>query len=318
MICGSRTDTMPLSRLRYVPAAARDEAVGAIGIMIPADRAWTRSDDMLLLSLGRTLAVAVERFISEARSRRAVLELESDRLGGILLDTVSHELRTPLTTITGSISALRDDALAEDPASRRELIDGALEASERLNGIVENLLSLSRIESGMMRLTRRSTDLEEIARAAIDGIGSPQSAPFPRRDAARSREIRVSIPHEARSASLDTALVGRLVANLLRNAAGYSPEGSPIDLAFEESGADLAIRVRDRGRGVPEGELEAIFEKFRRGSATPASTGGLGLGLAICRGIAKAHGGYITARNAPGGGLEVTAAFPSCVAGKDA
>jgi two-component system sensor histidine kinase KdpD len=296
---------MPGSRLRYVPAEARGKALGVIGLVPPPGRAWTRSDDNLLLSLGKTLAVSIERSISEARGRRAALELESERLGRILLDSVSHELRTPLTTITGSISALRDDALAADPAIRRELLDGALEASDRLDGIVGDLLSLSRIESGMLRLTRRSADLGEIARAAIDGAG------------ARGREIRVSIPEDARSATLDAPLVGRLVANLLRNAACYSPEEAPIDLSFEESGSALAIGVRDYGKGVPEGELEAIFDKFRRGPQASAATGGLGLGLAICRGIAQAHGGRVTARNAPGGGLEVTALFPSCVAAED-
>ncbi len=102
-----------------------------------------------------------------------------------------------------------------------------------------------------------------------------------------------------------------MVGNLLRNAARYSPSGSAIALAFAQRGDDLEIRVRDLGPGVPETELASIFERFRRGSA--AAGGGLGLGLAICKGIALAHGGHIAAHNAPGGGLEVKAVFPSCV-----
>jgi two-component system sensor histidine kinase KdpD len=313
-ICGASTDSLPESRLRYVPAAAREKAVGVIGLVPPAGRVWTRSDDNLLLSLGKTLAVSIERSLSEARGRRAALELESERLGRILLDSVSHELRTPLTTITGSITALGEDSVANDPRARRELLAGALEASDRLDGIVEDLLSLSRIESGMLRLTRRLADLADIARAAIDGAG-PQ---------ARGREIRVALPEDVRAALVDAPLVGRLVANLLRNAASYSPAGTPIDLSFEEVGADLAVIVRDYGPGIPDGEIEPMFEKFRRGPAGPSSgvaggipakaaTPGLGLGLAICRGIARAHGGTVIARNVPHAGLEVTATFPSCV-----
>lgn len=310
-ICGASTESLPESRLRYVPAAARESAAGVIGLVPPSGRVWTRGDDNLLLSLGKTLAVAIERSLSEARGRRAALELESERLGRILLDSVSHELRTPLTTITGSITALRDDAVADNPQARRELLGNALEASDRLDGIVEDLLSLSRIESGVLRLTRRPSDLADIARAAVDGAGP----------AADGRDIRVAVLDDARAVVVDAPLVGRLIANLLRNAATYAPIGTPIDLSFEETGRDLTARVRDYGPGIPDGEIESMFEKFRRGP--PAATNarakppapGLGLGLAICRGIARAHGGDVTARNAPGGGLEVIASFPSCVAG---
>jgi two-component system sensor histidine kinase KdpD len=234
-------------------------------------------------------------------------------MGRILLDSVSHELRTPLTTITGSLSALRDETLAGDAAARQELLEVALDASGRLDGIVEDLLSLSRIESGALRPSLRATDPGEIARAAIERAGP----------SARGREIRLATGSEERTLVLDVALVARLVANLLRNASSYSSPETPIDVSFEPRGRDLAIRVRDYGNGVAEAELEAIFEKFRRGSsgsppvpgyAAPPAPSGLGLGLAICRGIARAHGGMVSARNAPGGGLEVTVLLPSCVA----
>jgi two-component system sensor histidine kinase KdpD len=296
--CGAQADTLPSARLRYVPASAGEKAAGVIGLAIPSGRVWTRADDNLLQSLGRTLALSVERFRSEARSRRAILQLESERLGGILLDSVSHELRTPLTTITGSLSALRDDALAERTEARRAILANALEASDRLDGIVEDLLSLSRIESGMLKLVRRPVDLPELARAAVARAG-PELA---------SRRLEVEAPEEAGPAHVDAALAARLAANLLRNAARYSSPELPISFALEAGPRSLAIRVRDRGPGLPEDELSAIFVKFKRGRGAKGS--GLGLGLAICRGIAEAHGGSISARNAPGGGLEVEAALP--------
>ena len=311
-ICGAGTDSYPDSRLRFVPAVARGRSTGAIGIAVPSSRLWTRGDDNLLVSLGRTLASTLERVAAEGRSRKAALELESDRLGRILLDSVSHELRTPLTTITGSISALRDEGLAADPAARRELLEGALEASDRLDRIVEDLLSLSRIESGRLRLTRRTVEPAELARAAIDGAGP----------GVRGREIQVSLPEGQVVALVDAPLVARLGANLLRNAASYTPPATPVELSLEVEGDGLVMLVRDRGPGVPEGDLERIFERFRAGTvpgsrgavqAQRPAGGGLGLGLAICRGIAEAHGGSASARNAPGGGLEVRAWFPACV-----
>ena len=295
--CGARTDTLPGAALRYFPACAGEKAAGVLGLVLPPGRAWTAADDSLLQSLGRTLALSVERSRSEARSRRALRELESERLGGILLDSVSHELRTPLTTITGSLSALRDDSLAEKAAVRREILANALEASDRLDEIVEDLLSLSRFESGMLVLVRRPTELAELARAAISRAGPELSS--------RSVEVRAA---EDELALVDPALAARLAANLLRNAARYSPPDSPLDLVLESRPGALAILVRDHGPGLPPEELVSVFSKFARGRA--ARGGGLGLGLAICRGIAQAHGGGIVARNASGGGLEVEALLP--------
>jgi two-component system, OmpR family, sensor histidine kinase KdpD len=298
-VCGARSDTLPLARLRYVPAHAGETASGVIGVVPREGKAWKGADDHLLESLGRTLALIVERLRSEARSRKAVLELESERLGGILLDSVSHELRTPLTTITGSLSALRDDALAERAGPRRAILANALEAADRLDDVVEDLLGLSRIESGMLILNRRAVDLPDLARSAIDRAGPELS----------SRRLELSAPADSGPAIVDPALGARLAANLLRNAARYSPSGEPIDFSLRMEEGKLVIRVRDRGPGVPEAELGSLFAKFKRGGE--ASGPGLGLGLAICKGIADAHGGSIAARNAPGGGLEVEAALPS-------
>jgi two-component system, OmpR family, sensor histidine kinase KdpD len=297
--CGAQTDTLPSALLRYVPACAGEETAGVIGLAIPSGRLWTRADDGLLQSLGRTLALSVARFRSEAKSRKAILQLESERLGGILLDSVSHELRTPLTTITGSLSALRDDALAERAEPRRAILANALEAADRLDGVVEDLLGLSRIESGMLALNRRAVDLPDLARAAMDRAGPDL----------RSRALELSAPADGGPVLVDPALGARLAANLLRNAARYSPPGAPIGFSLQATKGSLLIRVSDRGPGIPEAEIASLFAKFKRGGE--AKGPGLGLGLAICKGIAEAHGGSIAAHNAPGGGLVVEAFLPA-------
>jgi two-component system, OmpR family, sensor histidine kinase KdpD len=298
-VCGRGTDTLPEAALRWFPAVAGDRAPsGVLGIGPPRDRTWTRSDDALVASLCRTLALAIERVRAEARSLDATLRLESARLGGILLDSVSHELRTPLTAITGALSALRDDSLASRAEARSALIATALEASDALDDIVEDLLSISRIESGMLRVQRKTVDLGDLARASI-GRAGPE---------ARSRRIEVATGGDAEAAFVDVALASRLTANLLRNAVRYSPEGAAVDLVLESRRGELSIRVRDRGPGIPEDELAAVFARFARGGGAKGK--GLGLGLAICRGIAEAHGGTIRAENAEGGGLEVEAVLP--------
>jgi two-component system sensor histidine kinase KdpD len=211
-----------------------------IGLAIPEGRLWTRADDNLLQSLGRTLALSVERFRSESRSRKAVLQLESERLGGILLDSVSHELRTPLTTITGSLSALRDDALAEKAEPRHAILTNALEAADRLDDVVEDLLGLQPDGVGHARPQPPSRRPER------PGAGRRRSS---RAGARLARNGYIDSHRKEAPAMVDPALSARLAANLLRNAARYSPPGTPIEFSLEATKGELAIRVRDRGPG---------------------------------------------------------------------
>ena len=298
-ICGRGTAEVGNAALRCFPAAIGFSAEGIIAVGRPAERSWRPGDDNVILSLGRDLALIAGRERAGEMRRKAALAIESERLSKILLDSVSHELRTPLTTITGSMSALRDDRLAEDEESRRILVDGALEAADLLNRTVEDILSMSRIESGRLELHWSLVDLPDLANEALALAGPELMA----------ERVRISLPEEALPARLDFGLVSRLAANLLRNAARYSPSTAGIEFSLSEAGSDLSVSVRDHGPGVPEAELGSIFERFRRGQGGR----GLGLGLAICRGIAAAHGGSIVAHNAQDGGLAVTATFPGCV-----
>jgi two-component system sensor histidine kinase KdpD len=167
---------------------------------------------------------------------------------------------------------------------------------------------MSRIESGNLRLYAACADVADLANQSIAAAG-------PELDPGR---VILSLEEDAGPVRVDIGLFTTLAANLLRNASRYSPPGSPVEFSLVEEDGGLWVQVRDRGPGVPPGDLDSLFERFRRGgeprSGEPRS-GGLGLGLAICKGIAKAHGGTISARNADGGGLCVRAFFPSCVMG---
>ncbi|HCM27613.1 MAG TPA: hypothetical protein DIC34_13895 [Treponema sp.] len=288
------------ARLRAIPSSGGDRAGVVIGIELPEGRVWTVSDDELISSLGKTLALIIERERSEEASRRSSLELGSQRLAKVLLDSVSHEMRTPLTTITGSLSALRDDALAERPDARKAILEGALDASASLNRIVEDILSAGRIESGMLKLKREATDPADIVESAVEES----------RSSLGDRDLSIRLPAVPRPAVLDGALVSRMVANLLRNAGKYSWPGAPVELALAEEGAELIIRVVDAGPGVDREREATLFEKFKKSEGR--SKGGLGLGLAICKGIAEAHGGSISAYSGTGT-FTVEARFPGCV-----
>ncbi|MFZ2635737.1 MAG: DUF4118 domain-containing protein [Rectinemataceae bacterium] len=297
--CGHFSSNLPESRYRFVPARAGERTVAAVGFSPAARKARPKEDDELFAALGRSLALYIEKARSEEASRRAALELESERLAKVLFDSVSHELKTPLTTITGSLSALRDESIATNPALRAELLEGALSSADKLNRVVEDFLSIGRIEAGVLRLKREPTEISDLAGMAVKFAAG----------ALKERPFKLTVPKEAWAFKIDAVLVARLASNLLENAGRYSRQGSGIELrlAYKERG--LSLIVRDEGPGYCLERMCTPFAKFRR--AEEDQPGGVGLGLAICRGIAEAHGGRMEARHVENG-FEVEAIFPDC------
>lgn len=267
------------NRYSFVPASSGGVSLGAIGV--ERGPGWARADAELMRALGRALALVVDRENREATNRKALLAVESERLSRVLLDTVSHELRTPLTAVTGAVSALCEDSLAENAASRKGLLAGALRSADRLNAVVEDLLSASRIGSGMLRLKTEVVDHAEIANAAVAA-----AAPY-----TGGRRVAVSVDEAAGSILVDLPLVARMTANLLRNACLYSRPGGTVDLSIARNGDLLRIEVGDEGPGMVLEPGVPPFRKFTRGHR--ALGAGLGLGLVICEGIVTAHGGRL-------------------------
>jgi len=293
----------PSTKYRFVPAKAGAQPVAAIGFATDIKRGKSSGDDELFSALGRSLALFIERERSAETSRKATLELESERLAKVLFDSVSHELRTPLTTITGSLSALMDKEIAANPAARSALLEGALISAERLNRVVEDFLSISRMESGRLKLNLAPIEASYIASAVAEAeAGSLEG-----------RSFSLLLPDEPSEFKIDAALVTRLAANLVENSCRYSRKAGNVELRFFETEGGLAISVRDAGPGFGEERMRAPFVKFRRVEGD--QPGGLGLGLAMCRGIVEAHGGHIAARRI-GDGFEVEAVFPGCRVGE--
>jgi len=244
-------------------------------------------------------ALALERCRLSEDARLAQGQIEAERARSALLSSVSHDLRTPLAAITGAASTLRDDAGEIGHATRRELADTISEEAERLNRLIGNLLDMTRLESGSLRVKKEWHSLEEVVGASLTRLESVLG----------DREVDVSIAPDLPLIPMDDVLFEQVVRNLVENAHKYATPGHPIEVRAALERNELRLEVADRGDGLGAGEEQRVFEKFYRGSQAAPRTGA-GLGLAICRGIVGAHGGTIAAANRPGGGALFTVRLP--------
>jgi two-component system sensor histidine kinase KdpD len=299
--CGMYTDTLHSARYHYIPLLAPDAAVGVLGVRLPEGAVWLPDQEDSLQMLGRTLSLSIEREMLSEENGRNLMSRESERLGRVLLNTVSHELRTPLTTIKGSITALMDPPTGGDPEARGLLLSEMLIASDRLNDIVENLLSMSRLESGQLRLKRTATDVFDFVSVVADALGGRS----------RDHPLSISVDEEVAVVSMDFILMVQAVSNLLSNAVRHTPPGTPVRLHVRRDGRTMVLTVSDEGPGVDPEELPHLFDAFFRGRK--AATGGVGLGLSICKGIVEAHGGTISASLNTGPGLSISIALPDSI-----
>jgi len=227
------------------------------------------------------------------------LAKDSERLRKTLLDCVSHELKTPLAAIgAASQELLRLAANGQNAQMLKELAGEIHDGSYRLNRVVNNLLDMNRLESGVVQPNREWCDVRELLQSAIESEREPTDG----------REVRLDVPENTPLALIDHLLMEQAVAKLLANAGSHTPSRLPIEIDAECSNGRLLISVSDRGPGFPPELGERVFEKFYRGDGRRA--GGLGLGLAIARGFVEAHGGKLTAENRDGGGARFTIDVP--------
>jgi len=244
----------------------------------------------------------IERLYNEyraaaERARQAEVFEQSERLKSALLDAVTHDLRTPLTSVKAAVTTLLDEAeIPLDDEARREFLEVINEEADRLNHFVENMVELARIEARAINLRRRWSSVEEIvamARARAEAL-------------TRGRRIEVEIESELPAARVDASLIAEVLYSLIDNAAKYSPAGSRIKISARRAENEMImIAVEDEGRGIPAELRERVFDKFFRATAEGAASlgrpRGLGMGLAIARGIAEAHGGRIWVESGAGG-----------------
>jgi two-component system sensor histidine kinase KdpD len=273
--------------------------VGIIGVKFAdPDTQLTTDQHRLLEAFAGLAALAIERVHLAETARNAQLLEATEKLQTALLNSISHDLRTPLVSVTGALSTLADGEKL-DEKSRRELIEMAHEEAKRLNRLVGNLLDMTRIEAGALRLQRQPCDVQDVIGSALEEIS----------DRLSGRDVKVDAPDDLPLVPLDAALIVHVLVNLLDNALKYSPAGSPIELRARVADSNVVIEVSDHGIGIPPDELERVFDKFYRVNH-PGSIGGTGLGLSICKGIVEAHGGTIRAESRPGGGATFIVSLP--------
>jgi len=290
---GLSTDTLPGAKALYLPLVASGGPVGVIGIQPKnASEGFEPERFHYLEAFANQTAIAIERsFLGEA-AQRALLKAETESLRNTLLSSISHDLRTPLAAITGAASTLLQENVQLDQISRQDLLQTIHEEAEHLNRIIKNVLDMTRLESGSIQLNKEWQSLEEIVGAVITRLGN-------RLD---DHPLSVKLPGNLPLIPFDSLLLEQVLINLFDNAIKYTPKGSPLELSASESFYTVTVELADRGPGISPGEEERIFDKFVRGSST---SGGVGLGLAICRTIIKAHGGKIWAKNREGGGAVI-------------
>jgi len=297
---GRFTDTLTGVAGYYLPLQTSGQLVGVMCIEFPDDykRSFAGEQRYLLNSFSSQVALALEKARLAEQARRARLLEETEKLQTTLLNSISHDLRTPLASITGALSSLLNDANLLTTAAQHDLAHNAWEQALRLNRLVGNLLDMTRLESGAMKVICQPYDVEELVGATL--------AHMPNR--LQGRIIHPNIPNDLSPVAIDLALMIQALMNLVDNALKYAPPSEPIEIeAYQEPQAAI-IAVKDRGPGLPEAELERIFSKFFR--LNPGGIGGTGLGLSIARGIVEAHNGRIWAQNRPGGGAVFLMALP--------
>jgi two-component system, OmpR family, sensor histidine kinase KdpD len=297
---GRATDTLVSSELLYLPLQTPASTLGVMGIRMGREQDYHAQDNRLLLDAFATqAAMAMERICFSRQAEQAQILQARENLERALLNSISHDLRTPLVTVTGVLSSLREEGAHLSAAMRQELLDTACGEAERLNRFVGNLLDMTRIEAGVIRLNFEPCDVQDLVGCALAAI-EPRLGP---------RSVEIHLAPDLPLIALDLVLMTQVLVNLLDNAHKFAPAGSAIELNAAAEAAGLTIEVADHGPGVPEQDLQRIFDKFYR-IPIPEGAGGTGLGLSICKGIVEAHHGRIWAENRSGGGLRMVIRLP--------
>jgi len=295
---GRGTAALPGARGLFLPMHGTEHPIGVLALF-PEDRqaAVEPERQSLLTVLAAQISLALERSHLAEERTEARIHAEEEQLRNTLLSSVSHDLRTPLATITGATSNLLAPGPEADPGDQRMLLTTIHEEAGRLQRLVNNLLDLTKLESGQVKVHKEWVPLDEVVGSVLNRMEEQLA----------ERRLELDLPEVW--VPLDPVLFEQVLHNLLDNALKYSPAGSSLTLRAQQSEDHLLLLLSDQGPGIPQGEEERIFEKLYRGTWGPKTTGA-GLGLAICRGIIQAHGGSIHACNAAAGGLEIRIALP--------
>ena len=297
---GSGTDTLPDAKALYVPLISPLGVAGVLAVRtIELNRFDSPDQRQLLETLAGQLALAIERDQMTQQAQKVLIQMEIERTRSSLLSSVSHDLRTPLAAIAGTSSSLLDSGTTLSDDTRREMLETIADESNRMSLLVDNLLHITRLESGHIALNRQWYPLEEVVGSALGRLKKPL----------QGRDVEVKLPPDLPLVSIDGVLIEQVLINLLENATKYTPAGTPVSVQARTDAQQLQVEIADHGPGLTDSERQRVFDKFYRGAAAPGRRGA-GLGLAITRAIVEAHGGRIWEENGPQGGARFIFSIP--------
>lgn len=285
---GASTRTLPEAQCLYLAVRAGKEVFGVIGIALEG-RSLEAFENSIVLSIVGECALALESDRAAREREEAAVLAKNEQLRANLLRSIGHDLRTPLTAISGSAAILRKSDEKLSLEQRCDLADAIYHDSLWLIDTVENLLAITRVEDGTIRLNLTSELIDEVIEAALSHVAQ----------ASRGRTVTIEHTDDILLVRIDVHLIMQVLTNLIMNAFKYTPEDSTVTISARREGAFVVVDVADDGPGVPDCDKPHIFERFFTSSnARPVdSRRSIGLGLSLCRSIVEAHGGVIEVRD---------------------
>jgi len=301
---GLGTDTLPAAPAVYLPLVGTQRTLGVLAVL-PTNRRRILLPEQrhLLETFAGQIALAWERAALGEEAANSRIAAASESLRNTLLASISHDLRNPLAVIAGAASTLARHGSALEPAAQRSLALSIEEQAHEMSNLISNVLDLMRLESGRVELRCDTHSVDDLVGAALHRL-EPRL---------QGHSISIDLPEDLPSVNVDPVLVSQVLANLLDNAAKYTPPGTRIRITAVADAPMVRVVVEDEGPGLPPGDPRLLFEKFQRGREESPVVGA-GLGLAICGAVVIAHGGEISAGPGAHGGARFEFTLPVAVA----
>ncbi|HZP11524.1 MAG TPA: sensor histidine kinase KdpD [Nevskiaceae bacterium] len=301
---GHGTDTLPEASRLFLPVRGGGATLGVLGVRREGP-ALAPHERRLLDALADLAAIALERIRLAKDKDQAKLAAEAEKLRGSLLDAISNALRSPLAVVHEAIATLRSQGRLRRAVTREDMLDEALDETERMTRFLDNLVLITRIDAGTLLTQPQAVSLRSIVESAVRRSEKILAG----------REVRISLPADLPSVSVDPELLEQALIHLLDNAAKFSGEGSPIEIGGAQHRFAITLSVRDEGPGIPPAELPKVFDFLYRVRVAGQQHAGIGLGLAVARGLVQAIGGRISAHNRRDRiGAEFEIEFPASLA----
>lgn len=290
---GATTDTFSAAKCLYLAVRGRDKVLAVAGIAVDRQMPLEIFEKSLVIAMLGECALALEKEWLHETQKQISIQMQQEQLRANLLRAISHDLRTPLTSISGNAGILRSNSHVLSEKQKQTLYTDIYDDSMWLINLVENLLSITRIDNGTMNLNMQPELLGEVIEEALLHINRKST----------EHKIVTALEDEFLMAKMDSRLIVQVIINIVDNAIKYTQQGSCIIISVKKDGEFIRIEIADNGFGIPDKAKEKLFDMFYSGENISAdSRRGLGLGLALCKSIVHAHGGAISVRdNVPRG-----------------